>query len=298
MSNNKYYNESTIEALVAFCHEYCNVYDEFVTDVKSQTLSLPQQVIAADMLKRSRVIVESLYYIFPILRKHPNHKMSIFLLLRSQISDIFSYLSFLTFIAEEDPTELAIRNESDLLDSDFLKAILTLHEENKRLLETNGISQIVSSNDDARNAAVKEELLENYKHLLNEKNEVKSTKEIRNTTDSKHFSKDPDKMKKSLSNEKDKFERIMMYAPQGTKEQIAPLYSIFKYFSQFQHYSRGSMFFFKHKHLDYDVFNILIAVTSIYVVSELQYRKLLGGPNQYSERLKGVDAILVKIIQQ
>jgi hypothetical protein len=224
--------------------------------------------------------------------------MSIFLVLRAQISDIFNYLYILTFIDSEDSEEIAIKNESGLLDIEFFKAMLTLHEENKRLLATGGISNVVSSSDEERNNAVKEELFHKYAHLLNQEKKPKSNQEIRSSTDNKHFTKAPEKRKGGISTEKEKFERIMLYSPQSTKEQIAPLYSIFKYFSQFQHYSRGSMFFFKHRHLDHDIFNILISLTTLYTVCELQYRKLLEGPNEYSENLKKLDAILERIINQ
>lgn len=297
-NNNRFYNETTVNALIAFCDEYCNVFDTFVKNIKSQKLKLPQQVIAADMLTRSRITVEALGRLFPLLLGHPNHKMNVFLLLRSQISDIFTYLCILTFEDTEDPKEIALSNESDLLDVDFFKAMLALHEENKRLLTIGGITKVVSSSDEDRNNAIKEELYQKYEHLLSSNKKPKSVQEIRVTTGSKHFTNDSEKRKNGLSNEKDKFERIMLYSSPSTKEQIAPLYSIFKYYSQFQHYSRGSMFFFKHKHLDHDIFGILIVVTTIYTVCELQYRRLLDGPNEYSESLKVLDNILEKIINQ
>jgi len=270
----------------------------FVNDIKRQKLKLPQQIIAADMLTRSRSTVEALGRLFPLLTLHPSHKMNVFLILRAQISDIFSYLYLLTFSDPEDSEEIAIKNESGLLDLDFFKAMLTLHEENKRLLQIGGISKLVSSSDQERNSSIKEELFQKYSHLLDNDKKIKSIQNIRLTTDDKHFNLAPEKRKNNPTNEKEKFERIMLYSPQSTKEQIAPLYTIFKYFSQFQHYSRGSMFFFKHKHLDHDIVNILITLTTLYTVSELQYRKLLGGPNEYSDRLKKLDSILEKTLCQ
>lgn len=295
MANNKYYNPQNIAVLVEFCEKYCEIFDLFVFQVKKQNLTRAHLIVSADMLQRSRITIGGLSQILPLFAEHPSHKMSVFLLLRSQLSDILSFLTLMTFVDETDANQTAFKNEIDLLDLDFLKAMLKLHDENERLRNIEGISQLLSSNDDVRIEAIKTELLETYSHLLNIEGKPKKIKDIRATTNDKFFAADMDKKNTGLSNEVDKYERILKY---NNYKIIAPIYSLFKYFSQFQHYSRASMFFFKHKHLDYDVINILTSFSILSMVCDLLYNNLIGKGNAYSEQLKDLDNIIMKIFKE
>jgi hypothetical protein len=183
----------------------------------------------------------------------------------------------------------------DWLDLDFLKAMLKLHDLNNQLKNYEGISQVVSSSDTQKNEELKKELLNSYRHLLNAQGKPKTLKEIRSTTNNKHFKIHPEKKAINLSNEKDKYERLLTF---HNYTLVAPVYAQFKYFSQFQHYSRGSMFFFEHRHLDYDIANILVLFTCQFMVADFQYKKVTAPENKYSIMLKELDNILNKLVSK
>jgi len=288
MKNRQLYNKENIEILIRYCECYINVFDTFTAEVTKQKLN-PIQIVTADFLIRSRTTVEGVKALLTLFEKHPHHKMSIFLLLRSLASDILTYLCLLTFEDEADNSQTAFKNEVDWFDLDFLKEMLKQHELNESLRNIDGVSQLVSSNDNEKNNSIKKELLDRYRHLLNAQGKPKGIKEIRATTNNKHFKRHPEKKIVHFSNEKDKYERIITYQ---NYKLMSPVYAQFKYFSQFHHYSRGSMFFFEHNHLDYDIVNMMVLFTSLYTVAELQYRKLMGPDNKYSQMLNQLDTIL------
>lgn len=294
MRTYKYYNATIITKLIYFCDKYCEVHSEFASNVKTQHWSNPYQAVVADMLMRSRVTIEGVSKLLPLLIENPHHKMSIFVLLRSQISDVLAYFCLLTFINPQklDDT-VAFQNESNLLDLDFVKAILQMNEEKVKLSRyaTNG--QILSSKNRAN--AIRSNILKEYKHLFNSDNSFKKLQQIRDTTDQRFFGKDKKVKNESLSQETAKFKRIMLYSDENTQQALAPAFFFFKYFSQYHHYSRGSMNFFKHKHLDHDMLNVMMCFSLSYIVCDSHYRQLLGENNKYSLELSKLESLLAEI---
>jgi hypothetical protein len=297
MSNDTLYTRENINKLTSFCQQYCEIYDEFIKETQLINSPLPHQVISSDILKRFRITTDALLQVMPLLLKHPNHKMSVFLLLRSQLSDLLAYLCLWTFIDKENPNDqTAYKNESDLFDLDLFVAMEIMYEQNIELSQFGEIGKILSSQDEARNTAIKAHLYEVFKNLVDpETNKpYKKPAKIRSTTDAKFF-KTPDEKNQIFKSEAKKIERIKEYGDDATKEIMAPAFSAFKYFSQFQHYSRASMDFFRHANLNHDIINIVTSLTQLNVVSHLQYRHLTGDENKYSTKMKELLDLLGEI---
>lgn len=190
------------------------------------------------LIVKMRFNIESAHTLMPLLKVDYRFKTSINVLYRSSIDDIINIYYLLKFVIMENSgtaisyVQTSLGNELDILHRDFLKSISKVVEaeiEAEKYLE-----EINDSNDNTepRPFTWKKEMIESNLHLFNQqKNDWKNNKEIRIA--SHGIFKDKYPSGNSFISESAKIDFIIS----GGFERGFILTKLFKYFSQFQHFS-------------------------------------------------------------
>lgn len=290
--------KETIVLLREFCFEYINVYEDFAESKQgqTQTTSKIQESVSRDFIIRNRVHIESIYELLGLLNKHQHFKSSLFLILRGVIADILTYLYLMTFTTTNENDQTSLINELNILEKDFVAAMLALHNERNKMKNFSGLAKYFSGPPEKA-----EELILKFKftyaHLFENgdiENKLKDVTQLRKTSDIEFFNKDIKMISKSFKSEIQKHDWLLKFK---NYENMAPLYSLYKYFSQFHHYSRGSMVLYENDDFEQDIFYIIATFSNLLKVTDLQFKVLVGTENMYSKKLDLADQRLVEIFK-
>ena len=181
-----------------------------------------------DIFARFRLNIEGLLNLMDSFYEDYRLKVCVNLILRAICSDILTSLYLATFYDKEDPENIALKNELDLLRSEYLKSSKqTIEEEHifLGLFNTNQKTTLEEKNKLFNKIAAE---------LLDENGKLKTKKQIRETTNPKIKLGLTDSG--SFLTEIEKFNRIK---DKGLG-QFGFVFIGFKYYSQFQHFNQAS----------------------------------------------------------
>ena len=187
------------------------------------------------LIVKMRFNIESAHTLMPLLKVDYRFKTSINVLYRSSLDDIINIYYLLKFvIMENSGTEISnvqtsLGNELDILHRDFLKSISKVVEAE---IEAEKYFQDSDVNNESRPFTWRKEMIESNLHLFNQqKNDWKNNKEIRIASHGIFKNKYPSG--NSFISESAKIDFIIT----GGFKRGFILTKLFKYFSQFQHFS-------------------------------------------------------------
>lgn len=177
-----------------------------------------------DIFARFQYNCEGLLNLLDSFHKDYRLKMCVNLLLRSVCSDIITALYLLTFYDKSESNNVSVKNELDLISSEYLRSLKqTIEEDHNLLTQLNIPTQTI---DEKRNW-----FMSLAPSLLDNKGDVKSRDQIRETT--KPEIKQGLKKNGTFLTENEKFQRIK---DKGFSD-YGFVFVAFKYYSQFQHFS-------------------------------------------------------------
>lgn len=177
-----------------------------------------------DIMARFRYNSEGLLSLMDSFHKDYRLKTCINLLLRAICSDALTALYLLTFYDNNDVNNVSVKNELDLISSEYLRFVKQTIEEDHQLLESLNIKSETIDEKRIWFASLAPE-------LINSKGEIKNRDEIRATT--KPEIKNGLKHTGAFLTENEKFKRIK---EKGFAD-YAFIFIAFKYYSQFQHFT-------------------------------------------------------------
>jgi len=181
-----------------------------------------------DIFARFRLNIEGLLNLMDSFYEDFRLKVCVNLILRAICSDILTALYLATFYDKEDPELVGLKNELDLLHSEFLKSIKQTIEEEHIFLD------FFKTNQETTLEEKKEWFNKVATELLDENGKFKTKKKIRETTNPKIKLGLTDSG--SFLTEIEKFNRIK----DKGYGQFGFVFIGFKYYSQFQHFSQAS----------------------------------------------------------
>ena len=181
-----------------------------------------------DIFARFRLNIEGLLNLLDSFYEDYRLKICVNLILRAICSDILTALYLATFYDKEDPEHIALKNELDLLRSEYLKSSKQTIEEEHIFLELFEANQKTTLEE-------KNKLFNKFAgELLDKNGKLKTKKQIRETTNPKLKLGLIDSG--SFLTEIEKFNRIK----EKGLGKFGFVFIAFKYYSQFQHFSQAS----------------------------------------------------------
>ncbi|MEE4260150.1 MAG: hypothetical protein V2I62_10345, partial [Bacteroidales bacterium] len=206
--------------------------------------------------------------------------ISISLLLRSISADLLTILYLMTFYDENDKSNNALKNEFDIISSEYLHFVKKTLREDHELLTTLKIN--------TPSLEEKEEWFrEIASELIDENGKIISKKTIRRTT--------PDNQKKGLKNygifltENEKFDRIKSYG----FEDYGFIFIAFKYYSQFQHFTLMSKKYIEVKPFQ-DTYYMSLTLSYMLVVFDIALQ-ICKSPNpNFSKEIEEINQKIIK----
>ena len=216
------------------------VLDSIIAFLKS-TKSIPQAEnfdSFIHLIIKMRFNIDAAHQLLPLLKGDYRFKTSINVLYRSSLDDTINIYYLLGFVLTDNATknisenQSSLGNELDILHRDFLKSACKIIEaeieSDKYYSKLNQIQYVAKSG----NEGWMDEMIKANQHLFNsQKNAWKNNKEIR--VSSKPLFKDIYPDGNSAISETSKIEFIQKKG----FERSFQLTQLFKYFSQFQHFS-------------------------------------------------------------
>ena len=263
------YSENNLEQLITFFKSYCDIYHEFATETNEVKEDYNQQKnIARDFIIRHSVNAGALIQLLPFLKVNKAHKLPVHLILRTIISDVLISSALFTFVSNENNNE-ALENELNILRSQFIKAFLKIEEVEKKFAANNNLTM---------NIDVSEILRAKYASLFTG-NKVKSVKELRTKESLKFFSSESEMDAFKWQQEEQKLSRFK-------HDDYVRAFAIFKYYSQYQHYSPlASEVLELEGIIDRDFSQMIVCACYMTTNTEVMFKVLMGNENKYIDDL-------------
>lgn len=235
-----------------------------------------------DILARFRYNIEGLSTLLDSFHNDYRLKCCINLLLRSICSDSLTALYLLTFYDKSDTDNISVKNELDLISSEYLHFVKQTLEEDHQLLE-NWKIQPLETIDEKRNwfANLAPELIDSD-------GKIKKRSQIRSTTSSKI--KGELKLNGSFLTENEKYQRIKEngFADYGF------IFIAFKYYSQFQHFTLMSKKYIENKPFT-DTYYMALTIDHMLMVTDI-ILQISRTPNpDFRSELNGIRAVIAKL---
>lgn len=183
-------------------------------------------------------------------------KVCVNLLLRSICSDVLTAIYLLTFYDKDDPENISLKNELDIISTEYLRSVKKIIEEDHELMTLLSIEPTTSIEEKRKwYNSVSE-------NLSNEDGKLKTKNQIRLTTN--------DEIKEGLKtgglfiSEDEKYQRIK---DKGFT-QFGFAFTIFKYYSQFQHFTLSSRDLIEHEPF-HDTFFMSLTIDQMLMTIDL-----------------------------
>lgn len=285
-----------ITVLQSILIDYNKLVDDFAEYQIAKGVQLkPLQKASNDFLFRTRINNEALVPLLENYKTLPAGILPVGLLIRSVLSDFLTFCYLATFSHSKDANELSISNELALLERDFLKAMMEVGEIESRIGDYNeAIRSAFENTEDFEKHVTK--LKEDFKHLFKSENSqlrLKKPKEFRETSLPECFdSKEEFGLAPSFMTEKYKWERM---SKRGFGKYVI-VFTAFKFFSQFQHYSPMSSILVEEITEPYAFFHLLMAIDSMIIVSDMQIQVIDGNDSSYLAALRELENKLDDIL--
>lgn len=227
------------------------------------------------ILERFRFNCEGLLGLMPSFYNDYRLKICINLLLRSICSDSLTALYLLTFYSKDDKDNISIKNELDVISSEYYLAQKQIIEEDYEFLKLLGRTDGQSIEEKMRQLNAK------FSHLLDESGKILNREKIRASTK-------PD-IKEGLNpngkflTENEKFQRIKK---KGSGK-FGFLFLGFKYYSQFQHFNITSKKLIEEKPL-HDTFYMAFTLDNMMMVTDLLLRMTKSPNPDFRNEIGGI----------
>lgn len=279
-------NISTLQSLIK---EYNSLLDEFAqAQIKSGKKLKTLQKVSNDFLNRTRINNEGLLPLLENYKTQISAIQPIGLLVRSILSDFLTFCYLATFSDGMDVEEVSIQNELDLLERDFLRSMLEVIEIESKINQYNKNIPLEFEDREEYEAQIRD-LKDRFKHLfINDKSDLrlKKPKEFRATSFQTFFhSKEEFATAPPFMTEKYKWERMIK---RGFSKYVT-VFTAFKFFSQFQHYSPMSMELARKETEPYAFFHLIMAIDAIIIVTDMQIQIIDGKGSDYLPRLRKIE---------
>ncbi len=235
-----------------------------------------------DILARIRYNLEGLSNLLSCFEEDYRLKISVSLLLRSICADQLTILYLLTFYDKEDESNIAVKNELDVISSEYLQYVKKTLREDHDLLVLLGFE---------KESAYSEKVIWFNKlapELIKESGKIKTRTELRETT--------PNKIKEGLKpygnflSENEKSNRIKEFG----FAKFGFIFIAFKYYSQFQHFTTMSKKIIEYSPL-YDTYYMALTLDHMLITTDIAL-KFVKSPNvDYGEEITIIRNKIVKI---
>lgn len=264
-----FYSSKNIEHISKYIKNLVKIIDEFGTEhsLKSRAGEFtpsPIQKVSNDFLHRLILKLKAIDNLLPLYSEDHYQIHSIGLLLRTILSDFLTFLYLASFNEPEAEEQRSLANELVMLERDFYESMIEASKVETDFAAMNG-------KDDAEVEKEYDERIkrinEIYKHLFLDEDttkRIKKAEEIRATSNRALFINSNElKRPNRMVSEKYKYDHLNDVG--FNKYKI--VFSMFKFFSQFQHYSKHSInmlrdefrrFSFYYFILTLDLTNILV----------------------------------------
>ncbi|MGZ3857696.1 MAG: hypothetical protein ACXVKO_15670 [Bacteriovorax sp.] len=234
-----------------------------------------------EIFVRFRLNCEGLLTLVPSFQEDYRLKVCTNLLLRSICSDVLTAIYLLTFYDKDDAENISLRNELDVISAEYLRSAKKIIEEDDVLLSIHEIETPYSIEE-------KREWFTNVAaSLLTEEGNIKSRGQIRLTT--KEEIKEGLKPSGGFITEDEKFQRIKVKG----LSQFGFSFTIFKYYSQFQHFSLVSRKLIENKPF-YDTFLMAFTIDQMLMTIDLILQTAQSPNLNFGEEIKNLRDNLIK----
>ncbi len=230
-----------------------------------------------DIFARIRYNIEGLLNLLDSFANDYRLKACINLILRSICSDILTALYLRTFYDKNDPENNAVKNELEIISSEYLHSAKQIGEEIHKLLDLPLDKSKI--------------WFENFaSELLNEKGQIKGRAELRTSTNVSI--KEGLKDSGNFLTENEKFKRI---EARGFSS-FRAVFVAFKYYSQFQHFTTRSNDFIKSKPF-LDIFLMALTLDHTLQTFEIILTSFENiNKNEISESIMPIRSRIIKLI--
>jgi len=209
-----------------------------------------------DIIGRFRYNIEGLSAIMDSFHNDYRLKNCVNLLLRSICSDALTALYLLTFYDKNEPDNTSIKNELDLISSEYLHFVKQTMEEEHQYLEALKLKTFQTI-DEKRNW-----FLNLAPELIDTNGKIKNRKQIRATT--KPEIRSGLKEIGSFLSENEKFQRIKKYG----FDDYGFIFIAYKYYSQFQHFTLMSRKFIEDKPF-HDTYYMSLTISHMLMTTDI-----------------------------
>jgi hypothetical protein len=280
-----------LKNLIEIIKEFNNLTDDLAKEKVGAKLTVIQKA-CNDFMNRTRINNEALIPLLEIYKTDSSLLQPIGLVIRSMLSDFLTSCYLMTFHDPKDSTEESLTNELYVFDRDFLRSMLETMELEKIIHELNPAFKPIFKDDDEYKAKVST-IKKIYPHVYKKSDpelRLKKIEEIRDTSDKKYFSSKEEfaTVGGGFMSEKYKFERIKS---RGFAKYSTAFIS-FKYFSQFQHYSKKAMDMLEDDFQNFGYFHLVASYNLALIATHFQIQLIDGTTSKYIKRL---DTLLPKL---
>jgi hypothetical protein len=291
-----YRTPNNISSLQSVIKEYNELLDEFaIVQVHKAAKLKTLQKVCNDFLNRTRINNEALVLLLEIYKAKRSTILPIGLLIRSILSDFLAFCYLATFSNSKDADEISIQNELDLLERDFLKSMMEVSELESKIDQYNENIPPAFEDNTAYEKHV-EKIKHQFKHLFKSENtqlRFKKPSEFRATSLQDLFdSKEEFATAPSFITEKYKWERMVR---RGFSKYVI-VFTAFKFFSQFQHYSPMSAELIREGSEAHAFFHLVMAIDSMIIVTDMQIQIIDGKDSKYLSRLRAIEKHLDNVL--
>lgn len=214
-----------------------------------------------NLLGKIRINLESINLLIPLLKKDVKFKISINILYRCIVDDIINLIYLFYFIDVTDKNQVSLENELNILHKEFLASII---EASKAKLVHDIRFNILSKEESDDADIIIQSLIKKYPSLLKEDGKGILPIKIRKTTNGNILKLIDLKTGNGFLTESTK----LKFIEANNFDHYNQLKYLFKYFSQFQHYTPESITLIQ-RNLDNEIYNYANTIDEVIYVIEL-----------------------------
>lgn len=273
------YNTANITSLKDNLNSFCELMDEFALHMRDsgRVLNVVEKYYNRH-LNRTRMHLQSVSHLLDLYEQAPTFMVSIAQIVRVLLTDFLTAFYLHSFINTQEEGFVTFVNELHLLDRDAMRTIdewieieTELHDFNEHLLE-------VTEEESRRKKAT---FVEHFPHIFNEDGTIKSTFDIRSSSDRRLFYVDEDLRQPRTITERYKVNRLKRLP----YFKMLDGYMLYKYFSQFYHEFKLYDYLVARESADDNFKYLRWAFIPVYFMTDTAILFFLEEDNEYSQKL-------------
>jgi hypothetical protein len=272
----------------------CELLDDFAEVQKEKGEQIPVlQSVTTKLAFRIRINLEASIPTIEKLDEDNNQFLPLAIIFRSIISDILTFCYLIRFfnVDTDKNDQPSLMNELNILDKDFISSFLQAVQKEQTIPQY--IPEIQFSKTQEQLQKDLESFKQRFAHILID-GKVKSNKALRYTTLNKFFKtiKDRENPNGMLS-ESYKYDRIL---EEDFFKNFAPINTVFKYLSQYQHFSRFSEIIWADAKRN--KYYLYLSVDLTYMTFIVFFQLIEQDDNEWLEKLKTLKEEFSEIVEQ